>query len=84
MESKFILMASIILVVLMVGAVSAADTISEDVNLLEITQNYIHTTDKVGSFSELEGEINASGDSLEITKDYTFNNETDNPQEYPY
>ena len=76
MKSKLILVAGIILAVLMVGAVSAADTISDD-NTLEITQNYIHTTDKAGSFSELEGEINGSGGNLEITKDYTFNNETD-------
>ncbi|WP_296889045.1 C1 family peptidase [uncultured Methanobrevibacter sp.] len=78
MESKFILMAGIVLAVLMVGSVSAADTISEDNNTLEITQNNIHTTDNAGSFSELENEINESGNTLEITKDYTFNNETDN------
>ncbi len=76
MKSKLILVAGIILAVLMVSAVSAADTISDD-NTLEITQNYIHTTVKAGSFSELEGEINGSGNNLEITKDYTFNNETD-------
>ena len=62
----------------MVGAVSAADNISEDTKTLEITQNNIHTTDNAGSFSELENEINESGNTLEITKDYTFNNETDN------
>lgn len=71
-------MAGIILAVLMVGAVSAADTISEDNNTLEITENSVHTANNAGSFSDFESEINESGDTLEITKDYTFNSETDN------
>lgn len=70
-------MAGIFLAVLMVGAVSAADTISEDTKALEIMQNNVHTTNNAGSFSELESEINESDDTLEITKDYTFNSETD-------
>ena len=67
----------------MVGAVSATDTISEDIisdsddTPLEITDNDVYTT-KESSFSNLSDEIENTGMSLDLNQDYAFNNETDN------
>ena len=71
------------LAILMVGAVSATDTISEDIvsdaddTPLEITDNDVYTT-KESSFSNLSDEIENAGMSLDLNQDYAFNNETDN------
>ena len=71
------------LAILMVGAVSATDTISEDIvsdandTPLEITDNDVYTT-KESSFSNLSDEIENAGMSLDLNHDYAFNNETDN------
>ena len=77
------LIASLMLAVLMVGAVSATDTISEDIvsdvddDHLEITGNDVYTAGE-SSFSNLTDEIENTGTSLDLNHDYTFNNETDN------
>ena len=83
MKFKCMLIASLMLAVLMVGAVSATDTISEDIvsvvddDHLEITDNDVYTTGE-SSFSNLTDEIENTGTSLDLNQDYTFNNETDN------
>ena len=83
MKFKYILIASLMLAILMVGAVSATDTISEDIvsdaddTPLEITDNDVYTT-KESSFSNLSDEIENAGMSLDLNQDYAFNNETDN------
>ena len=74
---------SLILTILMVGAVSATDTISEDIVSdaddipLESTDNDVYTTGE-SSFSNLTDEIKNTGTSLDLNRDYAFNNETDN------
>ena len=83
MKFKCMLIASLMLAVLMVGAVSATDTISEDIvsdvddDHLEITGNDVYTAGE-SSFSNLTDEIENTGTSLDLNHDYTFNNETDN------
>ena len=83
MKFKYVLIASLMLAILMVGAVSATDTISEDIvsdaddTPLEITDNDVYTT-KESSFSNLSDEIENAGMSLDLNQDYAFNNETDN------
>ena len=68
MKFKYVLIASLILAILMVGAVSATDTISEDIisdsddTPLEITDNDVYTT-KESSFSNLSDEIENTGTS---------------------
>ena len=77
------LVMGLILAILMVGAVSATDTISEDIISdadevpLEITENDVYTTGE-NSFSNLTDEIKNTGTSLDLNKDYAFNNKTDN------
>ena len=77
------LVMGLILAILMVGAVSATDTISEDIisdaddTPLEITENDVYTTGE-NSFSNLTDEIKNTGTSLDLNKDYAFNNKTDN------
>ena len=83
MKFKYVLIASLMLAILVVGAVSATDTISEDIisdsddTPLEITDNDVYTT-KESSFSNLSDEIENTGMSLDLNQDYAFNNETDN------
>ncbi len=83
MKFKYVLMASLILTGLMVGAVCAADTISEDVISgeeeisLEIADNDLILTGE-SSFSNLADEIESAGESLDLNQDYAFNNATDN------
>ena len=83
MKFKYVLIASLMLAILVVGAVSATDTISEDIisdsddTPLEITDNDVYTT-KESSFSNLSDEIENTGTSLDLNQDYAFNNETDN------
>ena len=83
MRFKFVLMASLILAIMMIGAVSATDTLFEEItsegsDALEIGQTNIYTASETGSFNDLEKDINASVDILEIERDYKFNNGTDN------
>ena len=72
-----------LVLIMSVGAVCAADDISDEIisddgqDTLEITQNYIYTTGE-SSFSNLTDEIENAGTTLDLTKDYTFNNATDN------
>lgn len=74
--------AIILLAVLMAGAVSAADTVSEkivsdaDEATLEIEESDIYTTGETGNFTEFQEEIDASTGSIEVTKNYRFNNES--------
>ena len=83
MESKYIFIVSLILAILMVGAVSATDTVSEDIISdvddvpLEITDNDVYTTGE-SSFYKLNDEIKNTAESLDLNQDYAFNNETDN------
>ena len=125
MKFKYVLMASLILAILMVSAVSANDTVSQDIisdngdNALETAENEIYTetesagafivsaddtvsqdiisddgddaletaeneiyteTESTGTFTDLNMEIsNSTGDVLNITCNYKFNNGTDNP-----
>ncbi len=77
-----------------VGAVSAADLseglegdnclqtdqndnnikVNDNLDVLESSQS----NDGEGSFTDLSDEIDAAGDSLDLTRDYKFNNDTDN------
>ncbi len=74
-------MAILLLAILMAGAVSAADTVSEisspdaDDDTLEIEENEIYTTGEPGNFTELQEKIDTSSDSIDITKNYRFDNE---------
>ena len=83
MKFKYLFIMSLILTILMVGAVSATDTISEDIVSdaddipLESTDNDVYTTGE-SSFSNLTDEIKNTGTSLDLNRDYAFNNETDN------
>ncbi len=77
------IMIVMIVLIMSVGAVCAADDISDEIisdgsqDTLEITQNYIYTTGE-SSFSNLADEIENAGTTLDLTKDYAFNNATDN------
>ena len=77
------IMIVMLILIMSVGVVCAADDISDEIisddgqDTLEITQNYIYTTGE-SSFSNLTDEIENAGTTLDLTKDYTFNNETDN------
>ena len=59
------------------------ETVQEDIatddsaDILETTQNDIYTASD-NSFTNLTDEIENAGTTLDLTKDYTFNNETDN------
>ena len=65
------------------GAVCAADDISDEIisndgqDTLEIMQDDIYS-DGEDSFTNLTEKIEKSGTTLDLTNDYTFNNETDN------
>ena len=76
-------MIVMLVLILSVGAVCAADDISDEAisddgqDTLKITQNDIYTTGE-SSFSNLADEIENASTTLDLTNDYTFNNETDN------
>ena len=82
MKFKCVLMASLILAILMVGAVSAADTTFQDIipdaddGSLEIDQDSYGVSEN--SFINLAEEIESAGTVLDLNHDYAFNNETDN------
>ena len=71
------------LAILMAGAVSATDQISEDIisdvddATLRIEETDVYTSGE-NSFSNLSDEIKSAGESLDLNKNYAFNNGTDN------
>ena len=84
MKFKYIFIASLILAVLMVSAVSANDTVSQDIisdnddNSLEITQDKINTeTETAKTFTDLYVDISNATGVLDIQCNYKYNNETD-------
>ena len=84
----------LLILAMSVGAVSAADLseglegdnclqtdqndnnikVNDNLDVLESSQS----NDGEGSFTDLSDEIDAAGDSLDLTRDYKFNNDTDN------
>ena len=76
-------MIVMIILIMSVGTVCATDDISDEIisdggqDTLKISQNDIYTTGE-SSFSDLADEIRNASMTLDLTKDYTFNNETDN------
>ena len=81
---KILNIVIVMLVLIMsVGAVCAADDISDEIisddgqDTLEITQDEIYATGE-SSLSNLADEIENAGATLDLTKDYAFNNATDN------
>ena len=83
MNYKLILMISLILTILSIGAVSASDAIYEDGVIdadngtLGIGEKNVYSTDDVGSFTDLMNDIRNSGDVFEVERDYIFDDETD-------
>ena len=77
------IMIVMLVLIISVGGVCAADDISDEIisddgqDTLEIAQDNVYTTGE-SSFSNLTDEIENAGTTLDLTKDYTFNNETDN------
>ena len=77
------IMIVMLVLIMSVGAVCAADDISDEIisndgqDTLEITQNDIYTTEE-SSFSDLTEKIENADTALDLTNDYTFNNATDN------
>ena len=71
-----------LILIISLGVVSAADNVSNDIvsndnqNTL-ITQDNIYSTGE-SSFTNLTGEIENAGAVLDLNQDYIFNNETDN------
>ncbi|WP_296849659.1 hypothetical protein [uncultured Methanobrevibacter sp.] len=76
------IMIVLLILTLSVGAVCAAENSTSDVlsadsqEVLEITPNEVYSTGDA-SFSDLKDEIDNASTYLELTKDYAFNNETD-------
>ncbi|WP_407379989.1 C1 family peptidase [Methanobrevibacter sp.] len=72
----------LLILILSLGAVSATDNITDDVisdiggDIIQITDNDIYTNSS-STFTDLKNDINASGDTFELTKDYKFDSETD-------
>ena len=84
MKFKLYFIASLILAILMVSAVSANDTVSQDIisdnddNSLEITQDKINTeTETTKTFTDLYVDISNATGVLDIQCNYKYNNETD-------
>ena len=77
------IMIVMLVLIISVGGVCAADDISDEIisddgqDTLEIAQDNVYTTGE-SSFSSLTDEIENAGTTLDLTKDYAFNNETDN------
>ena len=77
------IMIVMLVLIMSVGAVCAADDISDEIisndgqDTLEITQYDIYTTEE-SSFSDLTEKIENADTALDLTNDYTFNNATDN------
>ena len=77
------IMIVMIVLILSVGAVCAADDISDEIisndgqDTLEITQDDIYS-DSEDSFTNLTEKIENASTTLDLTGDYAFNNATDN------
>ena len=69
--------------IMSVGAVCAAENISDEIicndsqEILGTTQNDIYSVGK-SSFTDLSYEIESADTSFDLNQDYAFNNETDN------
>ncbi len=76
------IMIVMLVLIMSVGAVCAVDDISGEIisddsqDTLEIMQDDVYTTGE-GSFSSLADEIENAGTTLDLAKDYVFNNESD-------
>ena len=76
------IMIVMLVLILSAGVVCAADNVSDESisydgqDTLEVTQDDIYT-DGESSFTNLIDEIKNAGNVLNLTKDYSFNNETD-------
>ena len=70
------IMIFILILIMSVSAVCASD-ISTDNQIIETSQKEVYATSEA-SFTNLTDEIENAGTSLTLTKDYTFNNATDN------
>ena len=72
-------MIVLLVLIMSVGAVCAADDISDEIisndsqDTLEITQDDIYTADEP-SFADLTKEIENACTTLDLTRDYAFNN----------
>ena len=74
------IMIVLLILILSVGAVCAAENSTEDdisTEILQNSQNEVYTTSEA-SFTNLTDEIGSGGAVLDLNQDYTFNNETDN------
>ena len=79
-------MIVMLVLIMSVGAVCAADDISDEIisddgpEILESTQDDVISVDEnPQSFSQLNNEINTTGNYLELNTDYKFNASTDDP-----
>ena len=70
------IMIVLLVLIMSVGAVCAADNITDDI-ISNGGQEDIYLTSE-SSFTDLADEIENAGTSLDLTQDYTFINETDN------
>ena len=74
------IMIVLLILIMTVGAVCAAENSTENdisTEILQNSQNEVYTTSEA-SFTNLTDEIENAGTTLDLTKDYAFNNETDN------
>ena len=77
------IMIVLLILIMSVGAVCATENIQNDnistdsAEILKTSQNEVYATSEA-SFTNLTDEIENAGTALDLTKDYTFNNETDN------
>ena len=75
------IMIVLLILIMSVGAVGAAENTTDIRNtdsqlILETSQNELYATIEA-SFADLTNEIENTGTTLDLTRDYTFNNETD-------
>ena len=77
------IMIVLLILIMSVGAVCATENIQNDnistdsAEILKTSQNEVYATSEA-SFTNLTDEIENAGTTLDLTQDYTFNNETDN------
>ena len=74
------IMIALLILILSVGAVCAAENSTDDIistEILQTSQNEVYTTSEA-SFTDLTDEIENVTDTLDLTQNYKFNNETDN------
>ena len=81
MDLKFVnIIILIFILVISIGVVSAHDNATDDLNMddSEITQDEILSDEnQAGTLVDLQNEIEAATDSIEINRDYEYNYETD-------